>query len=69
MTDYQNGVPVRGDYVFRPETWHAIELNVRQTVPEWNNERIMFALEEDAVLTSAGWNWVDGRQTTFYLIK
>jgi len=69
MTDYQNGVPVCGDYVFRPETWHSIELNVRQTVPEWNNERIMFALEEDAVLTSAGWNWVDGRQTTFYLIK
>ncbi len=69
MTDYQNGVPVRGDYVFRPDTWHSIELNVRQTVPEWNNQRIMFALEEDAVLTSAGWDWVDGRQTTFYLIK
>ena len=28
MTDYQEGVPVRGDYVFRPNTWHSIELNV-----------------------------------------
>ena len=69
MTDYQNGVPVRGDYVFRPDTWHSIELNVRHTVPEWNNERVMFALEEDAALTANGWNWIDGRQTTFYLIK
>jgi Xaa-Pro aminopeptidase len=27
MTDYQQGVPVRGEYVFRPNTWHSIELN------------------------------------------
>jgi Xaa-Pro aminopeptidase len=69
MTDYQNGVPVRGDYVFRPDTWHSIELNVRHAVPEWNSERVMFALEEDAALTSKGWDWIDGRQTVFYLIK
>jgi Xaa-Pro aminopeptidase len=69
MTDYQNGVPVRGDYVFRPDTWHSIELNVRHAVPEWNSERVMFALEEDAALTSKGWDWIDGRQTAFYLIK
>ena len=33
MTDYQQGVPVRGDYVFRPNTWHSIELNVTHNVP------------------------------------
>jgi hypothetical protein len=69
MTDYQHGVPVRGDYVFRPDAWHSIELNVRHTVPEWNDERVMFALEEDALLSADGWNWIDGRQTQFYLIK
>ena len=69
MTDYQSGVPVRGDYVFRPDTWHSIELNVRRQVPEWDNQLVMFALEEDAVLTSTGWNWIDGRQTQFYLIR
>jgi hypothetical protein len=69
MTDYQSGVPVRGDYVFRADTWHSIELNVREAVPEWNNERVMFALEEDAALTASDWKWIDGRQTQFYLIK
>jgi Xaa-Pro aminopeptidase len=69
MTDYQQGVPVRGDYVFRPDTWHSIELNVREIVPEWNNERVMFALEEDAALSANGWSWIDGRQTQFYLVK
>ena len=68
MTDYQNGVPVRGDYVFRPDTWHSIELNVRQPVPEWGDQRVMFALEEDAVLVER--LGLDRRPAdTFYLIK
>ena len=69
MTDYQDGVPVRGDYVFRPDTWHSIELNVTHTVPEWDNQPVRFALEEDAVLHERGWDWIDGRQTAFYLIR
>jgi Xaa-Pro aminopeptidase len=69
MTDYQEGVPVRGDYAFRPDTWHSIELNVTHTVKEWDNQPVRFALEEDAALFESGWNWIDGRQTQFYLIK
>ena len=69
MTDYQDGVPVRGDYVFRPGTWHSIELNVTHSVPEWDDQPVRFALEEDAVLLDRGWEWIDGRQTAFYLIK
>ncbi len=69
MTDYQTGVPVRGDYIFRPDTWHSIELNVTHPVPEWGGQAVRFALEEDAALLSTGWDWIDGRQTTFYLIK
>jgi Xaa-Pro aminopeptidase len=69
MTDYQTGVPVRGDYTFRQDTWHSIELNVRYPVPEWGNQVVMFALEEDAGLFANGWDWIDGRQETFYLIK
>lgn len=66
MTDYQHGVPVRGDYAFRPDTWHSIELSARHAVLEWNDERVMFALEEDALLSVDGWSWIDGRQTQFY---
>ena len=70
MTDYQQGVPVRGDYVFRPNTWHSIELNVTHNVPEWGNQPVRFALEEDAAIMPGGkWDWIDGRQEVFYLIK
>lgn len=70
MVDYQEGVPVRGDYDFRADTWHSIELNVMQAVPEWDGMLVRFALEEDAAILSDGkWDWVDGRQTEFYLIK
>lgn len=69
MTDYQEGVPVRGDYVFRANTWHSIELNVTHNVKEWDNQPVRFALEEDAALLDAGWQWIAGRQTSFYLIR
>jgi Xaa-Pro aminopeptidase len=69
MTDYQQGVPVRGEYVFRPDTWHSIELNATHKVKEWDDQPVRFALEEDAALAQAGWDWIDGRQTTFYLIR
>ncbi len=69
MTDYQEGVPVRGDYTFKPNTWHSIELNVTHKVKEWDNQPVRFALEEDAALFDGGWDWIDQRQTTFYLIR
>lgn len=70
MTDYQEGVPIRGDYTFQPYTWHSIELNVTHKVPEWDGQAVRFALEEDAAIVAGGkWDWIDGRQTEFYLIK
>jgi len=70
MTDYQDGVPVRGDYPFYANTWHSIELNVTFPVKEWGGQPTRFALEEDAAILPDGtWDWVGGRQTEFYLIK
>jgi Xaa-Pro aminopeptidase len=69
MVDYQEGVPGRGDYIFRPNTWHSIELNVTHKVKAWDGQPVRFALEEDAVLLDSGWDWIDGRQTQFYLIR
>ena len=70
MTDYQQGVPIRGDYMFYPYTWHSIELNATYKVPEWGGQAVRFPLEEDAALMPDGkWDWVDGRQTEYYLIK
>ena len=69
MTDYQNGVPGRGDYIFRPNTWHSIELNVKHVVKEWGNQSVQFAEEEDAALLESGWSWIAPRQTQFYLVR
>ena len=69
MTDYQNGVPFSGDYAFRAGSWHSIELNVSHAVPEWGGQLVRFPLEEDAVLTEKGWQWVAGRQASFYLVR
>ena len=69
MTDYQEGVPVRGDYPLNADSWHSIELNATHKVKEWGDQPVRFALEEDAFLFSTGWQWVVGRQTDFYLIK
>jgi Xaa-Pro aminopeptidase len=69
MVDYQQGIPGRGDYTFRPDTWHSIELNVKYNVKEWGDQPVQFALEEDAALLETGWDWIAPRQTQFYLIK
>ena len=70
MTDFQEGVPVRGDDVFRPNTWHSIELNAKVKVPEWGGQEVQFALEEDAALLPDGtWSWVLRRQDRFHLIE
>ncbi|MFH1574365.1 MAG: M24 family metallopeptidase [Acidobacteriota bacterium] len=69
MTDYQEGVPGRGGHILRPNTWHAIELNASHPVKEWNNQQVRFALEEDAILLRDGWQWINGRQTKFYLVR
>ena len=69
MVDNQEGIPGRGDDVFRPNTWHSIELNVKHKVSEWGDQTVQFALEEDAALLDGGWQWIDGRQTQFYLIR
>lgn len=69
MTDYQEGVPGRGEYIFRANTWHSIELNVKHKVKEWGDQTVQFALEEDAALLDSGWAWIGGRQTQFYVIR
>ena len=68
MTDYQEGVPGRGERELRANTWYSIELNVRHQVPEWGGQEVRFALEEDAALLADGWRWINGRQEDLYII-
>ena len=70
MWDNQGPTPVQGDWPLHPSTGYAIEGNVKVPVPEWGGQAVRFALEEDAAIMPGGtWDWIDGRQEVFYLIK
>ena len=69
LPDMQGGVPGMGDYPLFPDTCWAIELGVRVPIPEWENQQVQMALEQDAVFTAKGTSFLDGRQTTIHLIR
>jgi len=68
LWDQQDGVPGRGDYELFDDTCYSIELNVVVDVPEWDNQPVRIALEEDAVLTNGSMRWLADRQTKLHLI-
>jgi len=69
LWDMQGGVPGAGDYELYDHTAYAIELNVQKAVPEWDNQVVMFALEEDAVMDGGRMRWLNGRQENFHIIN
>ncbi len=68
MWDSQQSVPGLGDYPLHDSTAYSIELNVQVTVPEWDNQYVRIALEEDAALVGGKMAWMSGRQTRLHLI-
>ena len=69
LWDKQEGVPGAGDYPLYHDTVFSIELNVRAAVPEWGNQEVQVALEQDAAFTKAGTYFLDKRQTQLFLIR
>jgi hypothetical protein len=68
LWDQQGGVPGRGDYPLFDNTAYSIELNIQQAVPEWTDQVVRIALEEDALLSDGKMRWLAGRQTALHLI-
>jgi Xaa-Pro aminopeptidase len=68
LWDKQGGISGTGDYPLHADTCYAIELNAKKAVAEWGSQEVRMSLEEDAVLTSGGLRWLNGRQTRLYLI-
>ena len=67
--DAQDGVPVRGDAVLRPSTWHSIELQATHAIPEWGGKDARCMQEEEAYLDTTGdRHWVFRRQTQFHVV-
>jgi hypothetical protein len=69
LWDQQNGVPGAGDYPLFYDTVYSIELNAKANAPEWDNQEVTIALEQDAAFTKKGMYFLDERQTKFFLIK
>lgn len=69
LWDYQDGVPGRGDHVVIPGMWYSIELQATTPVPEWNNQQVRSAQEEDIIIDAAGKvRWAYRRQVQFHLV-
>lgn len=67
--DAQEGVPVRGEAVLLPSTWHSIELQATTTIPEWGGKSASCRQEEEAYLDTEGErHWVFRRQSRFHLV-
>ena len=67
--DGQEGVPVRGDAMLLPSTWHAIELQATTPIPEWGGKPASCRQEEEAYLDTEGErHWTFRRQSTFHMV-
>ena len=69
LYDMQEGVPGRGDYPLFESTCHALELNVRFPVPEWQDQMVTMALEQTILMKNGKLYFFDGRQEQLHLIK
>jgi len=70
LWDHQEGVPGRGDVSLIPNTWFSIELQATTPLPEWGNQPVRSAQEEDAELGADGpMRWIVRRQTEFHVVR
>jgi hypothetical protein len=70
LWDRQDGVPGRGDLPLLPSMWHSIELQATHPVPEWDNQMVRMALEEDAEMAADGtMRWILRRQSALHLVR
>ncbi|MET0657357.1 MAG: Xaa-Pro aminopeptidase, partial [Steroidobacteraceae bacterium] len=69
LWDYQDGVPGRGDHAVIPGMWYSVELQATTPVPEWKNQAVRSAQEEDVIIAADGKvRWGFKRQTAFHLV-
>ncbi len=70
LWDYQQGVPGRGDAPVIPSMWYSIELQATTPVPEWDNQPIRMAQEEDVIIGADGKvRWALRRQDKLFLVR
>ena len=69
LWDIQEGVPGRGDAKVIPSMWYSAELQVTTPVPEWGNQPVRVAQEEDFIIDAEGkLRWALRRQAAWHLV-
>ena len=61
--------PGRGDVKLVPMSAFTVELSVTMPVPEWGGQDFRLPLEQDVVFLGDRPVFLDGRQTSFHLIR
>lgn len=70
LWDRQEGVPGAGDRTVLPSMWYSIELQATTPVPEWGNQPVRSAQEEDIIIDAQGAKrWAYKRQEAFHLVR
>ncbi len=68
--DAQEGTGAQGEALVIPNMWYSIELQVTTPVPEWGNQPVRMAQEEDAIVGPDGrTRWALRRQSNLFLVK
>lgn len=69
MWDNQGPTAIRGDWPVHANTAYAIEGNIKQSVPEWDNQTVQIMLEQTAFFDGSTVTYSAGRQTQWHLIR
>ncbi|ASG65496.1 Xaa-Pro aminopeptidase [Idiomarina piscisalsi] len=69
MWDNQGPTAIRGDWAMYANTAYAIEGNIKQSVPEWDNQTVQIMLEQTAFFDGETVIYSAGRQTRWHLIR
>lgn len=65
----QVNIPGRGDVKLVPNSCFTAELSVTMPVPEWDGKELRLSMEQDIVFSGEKAYFLDGRQTSFHIIK
>ncbi|MDP4537055.1 M24 family metallopeptidase [Alkalimonas collagenimarina] len=69
MWDNQGPTPINGDWPLFANTAYAIEGNIKQALPEWDNQTIQIMLEQSAYFDGKRVIYLAGRQTKWHLVR
>jgi hypothetical protein len=68
LFDNQNEIPIRGDLKLHKNTCYALELNIKEKIPEWDNIKQGIYLEQTVGFDGEKIIFFDDRQREFIVI-